>query len=117
MKRSWTILFAIAALAGCRSSQPTTNPFMRTTVAPPGTAAAVVTPGEPYYPGTPAPVAAPSITAPPPVVTSPTVVTPGAPIAPPPVVAPPPPVAPPVMMPPTNNRYSPPGGSYQYNQS
>lgn len=90
MKRSWTVLVALAVAAlGCRSSQPATNPFLRTTVPPPATGAgAVVVPGEQYYPAGAAPLttAPPAITtapppitttAPPPMITSPAMTTPG----------------------------------------
>jgi hypothetical protein len=98
-------LCAVIALVGCRSSQPATNPFMRTTVAPPATTApAVVMPGESFSPGV---VPGPAVVAPPPMA------TPG--FTPAPVVAPPV-VAPPVVAPP-RDKYSPPGGSFQYNQS
>ncbi len=106
MKGSWAVLVTAAALVGCRSSQPTPNPFMRTTVAPPATGQAVVVPGEPYYPGA-APQGVPPVTASPPAA-----VPLGPPPAGPPVVAPPPP---PVI--PQRDKYSPPGGSYQYHQS
>jgi hypothetical protein len=100
MKRPWAVLLIASVLAGCRPAQPATNPFLRTTVPPPGTGAVAV-PGEPYYPpaqavpgGPPPGVAAPAVPA-----TAPAV-------APPPVAAPP-----------SDNRYAPPGGSFQYNQS
>src|SRR3954467_6742237 len=54
----WTAAFIAfaCALAGCSSGQPSTNPFLRTTVPPPGTGqGAVVVPGEPYTPGVGAP--------------------------------------------------------------
>ncbi len=110
MKRPLAVLIAAAVLVGCRSSQPATNPFMRTTVAPPATGQTVITPGEPYYPGTTPPMATTPVTP-----GAPVVVTPATPAGPPMVA--PPPVAPPMVIPPTNNKYSPPGGSYQYNQS
>jgi hypothetical protein len=122
---------------GCRSSQPATNPFLRTTVPPPATGGAVVVQGEPYVPG--APVAAPAVGAPmaAPQVIAPTVpttpqpytpapMTPFTPAAPPPGAVSPPIVAPPVVAPvpaappmvaPPKDKYSPPGGSFQYNQS
>ncbi|MEX2113770.1 MAG: hypothetical protein WD845_11330 [Pirellulales bacterium] len=104
MQRTGAILLALAAIAGCRSSQQPINPFIRTTVPPPGTGeAAVVVPGDPYYPGsTPTP--------------SPQIVTPmpqqGAavtPIAPAPVQ----PVAPPTR----DLKRSVPGGNLFYHQS
>ncbi len=104
MKRVWAIMFFAALLAGCRSSQPTTNPFMQTTVPPPGTSGVVVTPGQPYAAG----ITPPMVTQPaPPVVTQPVPVTP----APAPMAAPPPPVTP------QGDRFNPPGGSYLYHQS
>lgn len=124
---------------GCRSSQPATNPFLRTTVPPPGTGGAVVVQGEPYVPqGAPvagAPMAAPQVIAPtvpaaPPYTPqpyTPAPMTPFTPAAPPPgavsppIVAPPPAMAPvpagPPMVAPPKDKYSPPGGSFQYNQS
>jgi hypothetical protein len=106
MKGSWAVLVTAAALVGCRSSQPTANPFLRTTVAPPATGqGAVVSPGEPYYPGA-APQGMPPVTA------APQGAVPlGPPPVGPPVVTPPPPVLP------QRDKYSPPGGSYQYHQS
>lgn len=97
MKRLWAVLLTALALVGCRSSQPATNPFLRTTVPPPATAPAVVTPGEPFTPGV-VPQAAPPVVAP-------AVPVMPAPAAPPPVVVPP------------KDKFSPPGGSFQYNQS
>jgi hypothetical protein len=93
MKRPWAWLLAAVVLSGCRSSQQPTNPFLRTTVPPPGTGeAAVVVPGDPYYPGaTPAPGTAPAIVAPTP--------------APQPVV------------PARDLKKAIPGGSYMYHQS
>ncbi len=91
MMRRYAVLLTAAVALGCRSSQPTTNPFLRTTVPPPGTGqGAVVMPGEPYYPGGAPPAM-------------------GAPVDP----AAPPPPPPPLR----NNKYSPPGGSFMYNQS
>ena len=114
MKRPWVVVLTAALALGCRSSQPTTNPFLRTTVPPPGTGqAAVVTPGEPYVPGAAPPaVVGPGTTTAPVVPIDPSAV----PITPPPAGAPvvaPQPVPPPVK----NNKYFPPGGSYIYNQS
>ena len=107
MKGPWAVLLSTAVLMGCRGSQPATNPFLRTTVPPPATGqAAVVTPGEPYYP--------PST----PQTLPPANVAPGIAPAPvpytPPVVAPQ--AAPPLVIPP-KDKYSPPGGSFLYNQS
>jgi hypothetical protein len=98
MKQLWAVILTALMLGGCRSSQPTTNPFMRTTVPPPGTQGMMVMPGEPYPAGTAPPV----------------VTTPGMPVTPvpaqgAPVVAPPPP--------PKQERFQPPGGSYLYHQS
>ena len=112
MKRPWAVMIAAAFALGCRSSQPTTNPFLRTTVAPPATGqGAVVVPGEPYYPGTaPAVGSAPWLCR-------------ALPLRPPWRPARLQPVAPPVAAPPPavtplrDNKYSPPGGSFQYNQS
>jgi hypothetical protein len=51
MKRLCLLLMAAVATFGCRSSQQPTNPFLRTTVPPPGTGeAAVIVPGDPYNP-------------------------------------------------------------------
>lgn len=118
---------------GCRSSQPATNPFLRTTVPPPATGGAVVVQGEPYIPPG-APAGAPQVIAPtvpttppyaPPPYTPPPM-TPFTPAAPPPGAVSPPIVAPPVVAPmpagppmvaPPKDKYSPPGGSFQYNQS
>ncbi len=99
MQRSWAMVLAVIALAGCRSSQQPTNPFLRTTVPPPGTGdAAVVVPGDPYYPGgtlTPSPAV-------------PAVATP---------VAPAPVTAQPVAPPPRERNKSVPGGDLFYHQS
>lgn len=116
MKWLAVALCAVIALVGCRSSQPATNPFMRTTVAPPATAApAVVVPGESFSPGVvPQPAVVPPPGAAAPMVSPAPIVSPAPVVAPPvaaPVVAPPPAVAPP------RDKYSPPGGSFQYNQS
>ncbi len=103
MKRPWAILLSSAVLMGCRGSQPATNPFLRTTVPPPATGqAAVVTPGEPYYPPSTPQTLPQATVAPAPVPVGPPVV---APQAPPPMVIPP------------KDKYSPPGGSFLYNQS
>lgn len=99
MKRAWAIPVLLFALLGCRNSQPATNPFLRTTVAPPGTGdGAVILPAEPYAPG-----AAP----------------PGAVAAPPPGAVPvsPAPAAVVPVVPPRDPKYSPPGGSYMFHQS
>jgi hypothetical protein len=99
MKRAWAIPVLLCALLGCRNSQPATNPFLRTTVAPPATGdGAVVLPAEPYAPG-----AAP----------------PGAVAAPPPGAVPvtPAPAAAVPVVPPRDPKYSPPGGSYLFHQS
>jgi len=125
------ILTALLA-TGCRSSQPATNPFMRTTVPPPGTGQAVVVQGEPYVPpvagapvapSVPAPVMpaapAPTFTPAPPSTTFVPATPPPAAVSPP-IVAPPPVVAPPPAVPmvaPPKDKYAPPGGSFQYNQS
>jgi len=121
------ILTALVA-TGCRSSQPATNPFMRTTVPPPGTGQAVVVQGEPYMPpvagapSMPAPVMpaapAPTFTPAPPSTTFVPATPPPAAVSPP-IMAPPPVMAPPAapMVAPPKDKYSPPGGSFQYNQS
>jgi len=97
MKRAWAIPVLLFALLGCRNSQPATNPFLRTTVAPPGTGdGAVILPAEPYAPG-----AAP----------------PGAVAAPPPGAVPVGPAAVVPVVPPRDPKYSPPGGSYMFHQS
>jgi hypothetical protein len=91
MKRFWAVILAAAALTGCRSSQPATNPFLRTTVPPPATGeGAVVVPGEPYGAAPPPGVVAPA--------------APGA-------------VAPAPVAPPALDLRHPPGGDYQYHQS
>jgi hypothetical protein len=120
MKRAWVVFGAIAVAMGCRSSQPATNPFLRTTVPPPGTGqGAVVVPGEQYYPGA-LPASPPTVASP----LAPPPITPSGPGVPPPVTgapvapvytAPPPINAAPAM--PPKDKFSPPGGSYQYNQS
>ena len=84
MKRSLALLCAAVALWGCRSSTPATNPFMRSTIPPPGTGQAA-----PGYPGT---------------------------IQPPQVLPGTPAPAPAPMAPPAN-QFSPPGGSFNYQQS
>ncbi len=107
MKRLWAVLLTAALLAGCRSSQPTTNPFMRTTVAPPATTSGViVTPGQPMAQG----ISPPMITspAPPPVTVTPMTQQPMAPVMP---------VAAPVPVTPNGSKFHPPGGDYLFHQS
>lgn len=100
-----------------------------TTVPPPATGGAVVVQGEPYVPPGSA-VAAPQVFAPTVPTTpqpyTPPPMTPFTPAAPPPGAVSPPIVAPPVVAPmpagppmvaPPKDKYSPPGGSFQYNQS
>jgi len=104
MKLPPAALLAALLLAGCRTAQPTANPFLRTTVAPPATGqGAVVVPGEPYA------------------ASAPVVTTPAAPAATaPPIVAPAPGAAQPLIAPPVGpqrDKYSPPGGSYIFHQS
>ncbi len=118
MKGRWVAVATAAVLMGCRSAQPTTNPFLRTTVPPPATGAAVVTPGTPYDPamvpvtsGAPQAVATPAVPITQPA--APLVTTPAAPVVAPAIVTPP--AQPPVI--PPRDKYSPPGGSFQYNQS
>ena len=112
MKGRWAVICVAAMFAGCASSQPATNPFLRTTVAPPATGQGiVVVPGEAYSPGIAgqaAPLSSPPITpgGPPPAV-----------FAPPPAMAPQPVAPPPMAAPPKDPRYVPPGGTFQYNQS
>ncbi len=104
MQRTGVVILAVAALAGCRSSQQPINPFIRTTVPPPGTGeAAVVVPGDPYYPGsTPTP--------------SPQVVTPAPPAGT--AVAPVAPVPAQPAPPPTRDlKKAVPGGDLFYHQS
>ena len=97
MKRPWAVILTATALVGCRSSQPATNPFLQTTVPPPATGAPVVLPGEQFSPGVvPQPAVAPV----------PQYIPQAVPVAPPPPM-----VAPP------KDKFSPPGGSFQYNQS
>lgn len=105
MQRTMAVALALAVLAGCRSSQQPINPFIRTTVPPPGTGeAAVVVPGDPYYPGsTPTP--------------SPQMITP---TTPPPAAAAVPvtPVPAQPAQPPTRDlKRSVPGGDLFYHQS
>jgi hypothetical protein len=96
MTRPWAVILTAAALVGCRSTQPAANPFLQTTVPPPATGAPMIVPGEQFSPGVvPAPAVAPV-----------PVITPAVP------VAPPPPVAAPIK-----DKFDPPGGSFQYNQS
>ena len=103
MQRTAALLVAFAALVGCRSSQQPINPFIRTTVPPPGTGeAAVVVPGDPYYPGsTPTP--------------SPQIVTPTTP--PPAAAAVPVAPAQPVQPPTRDLKKAVPGGNLFYHQS
>ena len=111
MKRTWAVILTAALLASCRTSQPTTNPFLRTTVPPPATSPGlVVTPGTPYAQG----ISPPMVTSPaPPMVTTPApVVTQPVPVAPVPVA---PMNAAPVM--PQGDKFNPPGGSYLFHQS
>jgi hypothetical protein len=99
MKWPWAVMLAAIAFAGCRSSQPATNPFLRTTVPPPATGQPMmVMPGEPAPPVvTGVPGAAPAGT------------VPVVPAQPAPVVAPPVPQQP--------EEFHPPGGSYLFHQS
>jgi len=92
--RTLAVILAASALVGCRSSQQPTNPFLRTTVPPPGTGeGAVVVPAEPYYPG-------------------------ATPAAPPGAAVTPVPVGPqPVVPPPRDLKKAVPGGDYMYHQS
>src|SRR5262245_42042816 len=109
MKRLWIAILSALLLLGCRSSQPTTNPFMRTTVPPPGTQGMMVMPGEAYPAGTAPPVVTPGVAAAPsPTTTVPVTPVPVQPAAVP--VAPPPP-------PQKGQRFQPPGGDYLYHQS
>ncbi len=100
MKWPPAVILAATMLVGCRSAQQPTNPFLRTTVPPPGTGeAAVVVPGDPYYPGTtPTPTPQPQPITP----------VPAAPVAPVP--------AQPVVSP-RDQKKPPPGGNYFYHQS
>lgn len=113
MKRSWAVILTVATLAGCRTNQPATNPFMRTTVQPPTTTPGVmVTPGQPYAQGISPPLVtqpAPVITTPPPVTTQPVPVTPAPPVAAP-MTAPP-------SVAPQGDQFRYPGGSYIFHQS
>jgi hypothetical protein len=117
MKRAWALIVAAFVLLGCRSAQPT-NPFIRTTVPPPATGqGAVVVPGEQYYPSGAPPVVNPGVPtlAPGGPMGSPGMGPPTVPVAPPPAFAPPPAAPPPVIGP--KDKFGPPGGSFQYNQS
>jgi hypothetical protein len=105
MMRLWAVILTAFVLAGCRSSQPTTNPFMRTTVPPPGTQGMMVMPGEPYPAGTVPPMTTPGMA--PPAVSPAVPVVPGQPA---PLIAPPP-------AGPKQEKFQPPGGSYLYHQS
>jgi hypothetical protein len=98
MKRPWVVILIAFVLAGCRSSQPATNPFLRTTVPPPATGQGMM-----VMPGEAAPIGVA-----PPVVTG----VPGAA----PAVSPAQPA--PLMTPPQQREgFQPPGGSYLYHQS
>jgi len=98
MKWPWAVILAASTLLGCRSAQQPTNPFLRTTVPPPGTGeAAVVVPGQPYYPGATSP--------------------PSPQLAPAPVVPVVPVAAPPPVISPRDQKKTPPGGNYFYHQS
>ncbi|MEX0678468.1 MAG: hypothetical protein WD063_15415 [Pirellulales bacterium] len=107
MKGPRAVILAVAMLAGCRSSQPATNPFLRTTVPPPGTGQGMmVMPGEAIPPV----VTAPGVAA-----TSPPAIAPALPVTPvpaqpAPLIGPPPPLGP-------QEKFQPPGGSYLYHQS
>ncbi len=59
MNRTFALLFVAAALAGCQANAPTSDPFLRTRVPPPGTGAAVP-PGGAYYPNASYPTSTPS---------------------------------------------------------
>lgn len=110
MKRFWAVVLTAATLASCRSNQPATNPFMRTTVPPPGTTGVMVTPGQPYAQG----ISPPLVTQPAPVITTPPVVT----TQPVPVAAPPAaPMAAPPSVAPQGDQFRYPGGSYIFHQS
>ncbi len=112
MKRYWAVLLTAATLASCRSNQPATNPFMRTTVPPPGTTGVMVTPGTPYAQG----ISPPLVTQPAPVITTPAPVT----TQPVPVMPGPPPAAPmaaPPSVAPQGDQFRYPGGSYIFHQS
>lgn len=107
MQRTAALLVAIAALVGCRSSQQPVNPFIRTTVPPPGTGqAAVVVPGDPYYPGS-TPTPSPQLVTP----TTPPPAAAAVPVTPAPVPAQP-------VQPPTRDlKKAVPGGNLFYHQS
>jgi len=112
MKRYWAVILTAATLASCRSNQPATNPFMRTTVPPPGTTGVMVTPGTPYAQG----ISPPLVTQPAPVITTPAPVT----TQPVPVMPGPPPAAPmaaPPSVAPQGDQFRYPGGSYIFHQS
>ncbi len=110
MKWFLAVLLIVATQASCRSSQPATNPFLRTTVPPPGAPGVVVTPGQPYAQG----IAPPMITSPAPPPFDPATMNPQAV----PATAAPPiaPMAPPPTMP-QGEKFRYPGGSYLFHQS
>lgn len=102
MKRLWAVIVIATVSASCRSSQPTTNPFLRTTVPPPPTQGMMVMPGE---------AAPPAVTMPP--GAAPPAVAPAVPVTP---AQPAPLIAPPPASP-ESEEFHPPGGSYLYHQS
>ncbi len=103
MQRTGVVILAVVAIAGCRSSAQPINPFIRTTVPPPGTGeAAVVVPGDPYYPGS-TPTPSPQVMTPAPPVTQ------GTPVAPVPAQPAPPPTR--------DLKKAVPGGDLFYHQS
>jgi hypothetical protein len=105
MQRTAALLVALAALVGCRSSQQPINPFIRTTVPPPGTGeAAVVVPGDPYYPGS-TPTPSPQIVTP----TTPPPAAAAVPVTPVPAQPAPPPTR--------DLKKAVPGGNLFYHQS
>jgi hypothetical protein len=109
MQRTAALLVvAIAASVGCRSSSQPVNPFIRTTVPPPGTGeAAVVVPGDPYYPGS-TPTPSPQLVTP----TTPPPAAAAVPVTPAPVVP-----ATPAQPPTRDLKKSVPGGNLFYHQS
>jgi hypothetical protein len=103
MTRLCAVIFIASALAGCRGSQPATNPFLRTTVPPPATGQGMmVMPGE----------AAPVVVTPG-VPGAPSAVAPGVPVAP----AQPAPLIGPPPVSPQKEEFKPPGGDYLFHQS